>query len=97
MKLFDILLFLLMSLSLSQIWSFSKIMSPVRNFIAKIPYIRTPLICPECSSFWVGIFTSFFYNPLFNYFDSLNIVSTVLCGSITHLFAVYLYKIHNKL
>ena len=84
-----------MGLSVAQMWSFSKVFNPVRNLVARIPYIKVPLLCPECSSFWMGILTSFFYNPLVSCFPW--IVATAFCGLLVHLFAVYLYKIYFKL
>jgi len=75
-------------------WSFSEIFSPVRNLVARIPYIRRPLICPECSSFWMGVFTSLFYNPIYSL---LGIASFVFCGLVTHLFACYLYRVYFTL
>ena len=89
MLFFEILSYLLVSLSLSFMWSFSEIFRPVRNFIARIPYIRRPLICPECSSFWVGLAASFLFNPLILVFGFL---SYPICGLITHLAACFLYK-----
>lgn len=91
---FNLLVYILLSLSLSFIWSFADIFVPVRNFIAKIPYIRRPLLCPECSSFWVGLLVSFLYNPLLNI---LNIFSYIFCGLVNHLFACFLYKIYFKI
>lgn len=85
------ILFLLISLSISVMWSFSEIFRPIRNIISRIPYIRKPLICPECSSFWIGFTSSFLYNPIQNDINFF-IVSNVLCGLITHLFAFFLYK-----
>jgi len=93
----SIAVFLLISLSLSQMFSFADIFSPVRNFIVKIPYIRKPLLCPECCSFWMGALASLFYNPFFGCFDRYNLIPTLLCGLITHLFAVYLYRVYYKL
>ena len=75
-------------------WNFAEIFIPVRNFIAKIPYIRKPLLCPECSSFWIGLFFSFFYNPLASIFQHL---SYIMCGSITHLFCAYFFIYFLKL
>jgi len=75
-------------------WSFSEVFAPIRNFVAKIPYVRKPLLCPECSSFWVGLFTCLFYNPLF---VTLNYFSFPFLGLTTHLFACFLYKIYFKL
>lgn len=91
----NIIIFILISLSISYMWSFSEIFRPIRNFIAKIPYIRRPLICPECSSFWMGLLTSFIFNPIYPLigFTYLNmIISHLLCGLLTHLVAANLYK-----
>jgi hypothetical protein len=93
----DVAVFLLMSLSLSQMFSFSEVFLPIRNFIVKIPYIRKPLLCPECCSFWMGILTSAMFNPFFDMFDAYHILSTLFCGLVTHLAACYLYKIYFKL
>ena len=89
--LFDFLLYLLLSLSVSFMWSFSEIFSPVRNLVARIPYIRRPLICPECSSFWMGVLTSLFFNPILG---ALGVFSFAFCGLATHLFACYLYRVY---
>jgi hypothetical protein len=72
-------------------WSFSKIFNPVRNFVAKIPIIKYPLICPECSSFWIGLFVSLFLYTPFLIVTNLYINSIIL-GLITHLFASFIYK-----
>ncbi len=94
MILFYLLTYIILSLSVSFMWSFSDIFAPVRNFIARIPYIRKPFLCPECSSFWMGILTSLFYNPLFNILGNY---SYPFCGLSVHLFACFLYKIYFKL
>jgi hypothetical protein len=91
---FELLTYVVLSISVSFMWSFSEIFSPIRNFIAKIPYVRKPFLCPECSSFWMGILTSLFYNPLFN---TLGFVSYPFCGLLVHLFACFLYKIYFKI
>lgn len=91
---FELLTYILLSLGVSFMWSFSEIFAPVRNLVARIPYIRKPLICPECSSFWMGILTSLFYNPLFN---TLGFVSYPFCGLVVHLFACFLYKVYFKI
>jgi hypothetical protein len=72
-------------------WSFSEIFTPIRNFVSRIPYLRRPLICPECSSFWVGVFSSILYNPIVLDFDYI-LISNILCGLITHLFCFFLYR-----
>ena len=91
---FELLTYILLSLGVSFMWSFSEIFAPIRNLVARIRYIRKPLICPECSSFWMGILTSLFYNPLFN---TLEFVSYPFCGLVVHLFACFLYKVYFKL
>ena len=91
---FETLTYIILGLSVSFMWSFSEIFRPIRNFVAKIPYIKKPLICPECSSFWMGLLVSFFYNPLLL---TLGFLSYLFCGLLVHLFACFLYKIYIKL
>lgn len=76
MTLFIIYLFL--SLALAYGWSDTEASRPFRNFIAKIPYIRKPLLCHECSSFWISLGLSFFINPLS--FFTYSILSNILCA-----------------
>jgi hypothetical protein len=95
MLLFNLLYYILISLSFSYIWSFADIFIPVRNFVARIPYIRRPLLCPECSSFWIGLFVSFLYNPLILDINVL-FLTNICCGLVTHLFACFLYKFLHK-
>lgn len=95
MLLFNLLYYILISLSFSYMWSFADIFIPVRNFVARIPYIRRPLLCPECSSFWVGFFVSFLYNPLILDINVL-FLTNICCGLVTHLFACFLYKFLHK-
>ncbi len=94
MILFELLTYVLLSLSVSFMWSFSEIFGPVRNLVAKIPYIRRPLLCPECSSFWMGLFVSLIYNPLY---QELYIFSFFMGGLVVHLFACFLYKLYFKI
>lgn len=91
---FNVLYFLCISLSISYIWSFSDIFRPLRNKISKIK-LSTPLICPECCSFWVGLLASLLYNPFILEFNVLGLTN-VLCGLVTHLFACFLYKSKNN-
>jgi hypothetical protein len=95
MLLFNLLYYILISLSFSYMWSFADIFIPVRNFVARIPYIRRPLLCPECSSFWVGLVVSFLYNPLILDINVL-FLTNICCGLVTHLFACFLYKFLHK-
>lgn len=91
---FNIFYFLLISLSVSYMWSFSEIFSPIRTFVSKIPYIRRPFLCPVCSSFWFGFGSSFLYNP-FILDVSLPLISNCIAGLITHFVAVCVYKFLN--
>ena len=78
-------------MSVSYMYSFSDIFLPVRNLIARIPYIRRPLLCPECSSFWFGLGVSFLYNPLI---VDVNIpyLTNIFGGLATHIIACWLYR-----
>ena len=83
----NLFVYLSLSLSISYMWSFSTILKPVRQFISKVRYIRVPLLCPECSSFWFGLLVSFLYNPI-----QVISFSNIFCGLITHFYASLLYK-----
>lgn len=58
------LIYLFLCLGLTYAWSDTEASRPFRNFVARIPYIRKPLLCHECSSFWISLALSFFINPL---------------------------------
>lgn len=75
-------------------WSFSDIFRILRNKISKFK-LATPLICPECCSFWIGLLSSLLYNPFVLDFNVLGLTN-VLCGLVTHLFACFLYKNKNN-
>jgi len=87
----NLLYFVCLSLSVSYMYSFSEIFKPVRNFISCVPYVRKLLLCPECSSFWFGLFVSLLYNPIVLDF-SFPFLTNIFCGLVTHLFAAFLYK-----
>jgi len=88
---FNLLYFICLSLSVSYMYSFSEIFKPIRNKISFIPYIRRPLSCPECASFWFGLLVSFLYNPIHLDFN-FSLLSNIFCGLVTHLFAAFVYK-----
>ena len=92
----DVLVFVILSLSVSYVWSYAKVTKPIRSLVTKIPYIRVPLLCPDCSSFWFGLLVSFVYNPILLDIHVLYL-SNIFCGLITHLFASFLYKIKNTI
>lgn len=88
----EIIYFLISSLGASLIWSFEEISIPVKNFIAKyFGKLRKPFLCPECSSFWVGVLFSLIFNPFLNYIN-LYIISNIMCGFANYLF----FKIIKK-
>ena len=91
MYFFNLLYFICLSLSVSYMYSFSEIFRPIRNKISYMPYIRVPLQCPECSSFWFGLAVSFVYNPIHLDFTA-PLLPNILCGLVTHLFACLIYK-----
>jgi len=91
MNLLNIFYYLCLSLSVSYMYSFSDIFKHIRNKISFIPYIKRPLSCPECASFWFGLLVSFLYNPIVLDYNFL-IITNIFCGLITHLFASFLYK-----
>lgn len=91
MILLELLYFVILSLSVSYMWSYSKIMSPLRELVAKIPLANKSLLCPVCASFWFGLLVSILYNPIILN-TTLPVVSNIFCGLVTHLFACFLYK-----
>ena len=81
-----LLIYLLVSLGVCYAWSDTEASVPFRNFIARVPYIHKPLLCHECSSFWISLALSFFINPLEEY--TLPYVSNLLsafCGFFANL------------
>lgn len=87
-------IFLICSLGICYAWSDTEISVPIRNAIAKIPYIRKPLLCHECSSFWISLLLSVFFNPIDNMHEIPIISNLILafCG-----FFVNLYFVRNHL
>jgi len=59
------LLYLIISVGCSALWSLSEIFTPLRNYVAKYfpTFLRKMLLCMECSSFWIGLFVSLFLFP----------------------------------
>ena len=90
---YQFLAYLFLCLGVTYAWSDTEIARPFRNFIAKIPYIHKPLLCHECSSFWISLAVSFFINPFdlltYSYFSNL---FSAFCG-----FFINLYFVRNQL
>lgn len=90
------ILFLLISIGCSCLWSLSEIFIPCRNYVAKhFPLIlRKGLLCMECSSFWIGCFVGIAFIPIFNSASfNLGYISCVPAGGvITYLLVKTLNK-----
>lgn len=81
--------YLMVCLGVCYAWSDTEVSVPLRNRIAKIPYLHKPLLCHECSSFWISLAITFALNPLSDH--SLPYVSNILsafCGFFINLFFV---------
>lgn len=87
MNIFNLIVYILISVSASHLWSYSEIFASLRNRVAKTPLLNKFLLCPECSSFWIGIFSSIF---LINPFNSL--IGIIYCGFINYIICIFLYK-----
>jgi hypothetical protein len=70
--------YLFVCLGVCYAWNDTEVAIPFRNFIAKIPYVRKPFLCHECSSFWFSLAVSFLLNPLQDYAQPF--VSNLLCA-----------------
>lgn len=86
-----LIIYLLITIGCSCLWSLSDIFMPLRNFVAK--YIPNPLkkmlLCMECSSFWIGLTLGFIFPFLINF----NIfLQSLFGGIITYLFVKVLNK-----
>ena len=78
---------------MSYCWSDTEITRPIRNLIAKIPYINKPLLCHECSSFWISLILSIFINPLEQLtYPIFNNILSAFCG-----FFINFYFTRNEL
>jgi len=75
----EFLFFILVCLGMCHLWNFSAVFQRPRNLVARIPYIRVPFLCAECSSFWVGIVASLTFTPI-----HLTFVNAILCGVVSY-------------
>ena len=90
---YQFIAYLFICLGVTYAWSDTEIARPFRNFIAKIPYINKPLLCHECSSFWISLILSIFINPLDQFINPIlsNILSA-FCG-----FFINFYFVRNEI
>jgi|688.fasta_scaffold115491_3 hypothetical protein len=89
----DLILYFICCLGVSYAWSDTDAAVPFRNFVSYFPYIRKPLLCHECSSFWISLGISFLINPIKNSVSPYWVSNIILafCG-----FFINLYFIRNK-
>lgn len=90
----DILLFLLISIGCSSLWSLSDVFMKSRNIVAKhFPNpIKKMLLCMECSAFWIGVVVSVVFLPIFanpNIIFANNIASGVCTYLVVKLLNKY--------
>lgn len=91
------IIYLLSSLALSYAWSDTEVSKPLRNLVARVPYVRKPLLCHECVSFWISLGLSCFLNPLSDFTQP--IVSNLLsafCGFFINMIFVRKHLIPYK-
>lgn len=86
------IIYLITSLGLCYAWSDTEASRPLRNMIARIPYIRTPLLCHECASFWIGLLLSSLINPLEGY--TYPVVSNILSAFCSFFINLYFARNH---
>jgi hypothetical protein len=90
---YSFFIYLFLCLALSYCWNDTEIVRPIRNLIAKIPYINKPLLCHECSSFWISLILSIFINPLeLLTYPVLSNIFSAFCG-----FFINFYFVRNEL
>lgn len=95
-SIFLFLLILLLSISITKMWSDSDIFLPIRNFISDVKWLRKPFLCAKCMSFWFGFFVSLFvYDPFSVHFDMPIVFSQICFGLITHYITCFLID-HNS-
>ena len=86
----ELIAYLLCCLGVTYAWTDTEVSTPFRNFVARIPYIRRPMLCHECSSFWFSLAISFILNPLVGFVE-IPFASNVLdafCGFFVNLLFV---------
>ena len=91
------IIYLFSSLALSYAWSDTEASKPLRNLVARVPYVRKPLLCHECVSFWISLGLSCLLNPLGDLTAPL--VSNVLsafCGFFINMVFVRKHLIPYK-
>ena len=81
--------YLLVCLGVCYAWSDTEVAVPLRNRIATIPYLNKPLLCHECSSFWISLAITSVLNPLSEHSPLyMSNVLSAFCGFFINLFFV---------
>jgi len=94
---FSFLIYLFLCLGLAYGWSDTEASRPFRNLVARIPYIRKPLLCHECSSFWISLGLSFFINPLSSFtYPILSNILSAFAGFFINLIFVRNHLVKYK-
>ena len=88
----NLIIYILCSLGLCYAWSDTEASRPFRNMVARIPYIRTPLLCHECSSFWISLLLTCCINPLSEYTSPF--VSNILSAFIGFFINLFFVRKH---
>ncbi len=81
----DTIIYLICCLGVSYAWSDTDASTPFRNMVARIPYIRKPLLCHECASFWISLFVSLFFNPLNDHGFIISNIILAFCGFFVNM------------
>jgi len=90
-------IYLMSTLGICYAWSDTEVSVPLRNYVARFPFLRKVLLCHECSSFWISLAISFFINPAEGYcFPIISNFLSAFCGFFINLFFVRNNKIPSN-
>jgi hypothetical protein len=90
-------IYLMSTLGICYAWSDTEVSVPLRNYVARLPFLRKVLLCHECSSFWISLAISFLINPAEEYcFPIISNFLSAFCGFFINLFFVRNNKIPSN-
>jgi len=91
----DLIVFLLVSYSLTYGLIQSKLGQPIREIMTKIneDWLGYMVNCPFCSGFWIGLFVNIFIVPIENY----NIFALALLSAISSSMLFFFHSIMAEL
>ena len=97
-----LIIYLLVSLGICYAWNDTEVSVPLRNKVAQVPYIHKPLLCHECSSFWISLLLTIGLNPLSEYCAPyISNILSAFCGFFINLVFVrkhiipYSHELHT--